>query len=177
MIFALLQGGQAWPWFSIPSLALSGVAGLLIGLAVRVERRAAEPIVPRWLWRNRTLAGANLATVGLGIVMMGPNIYLPMFGQSVLGLGPIAAGLLPASMSIDWPTTSAMSGRLYLRLGFRDTALVGAALVVLAAIGFLLLPYPGDGATDLGRPDRARRRLRPVVDPAAGRCAGEGHLA
>lgn len=143
VIFALLQGGQAWPWLSLPSLAAWCVAALLVATAVRVERRAAEPIMPRWLWRSRVLTGANLSMIGMGIVMMGPNTYLPTFGQAVLGLGAIAAGFLLATMSIGWPTASALSGRLYLRIGFRDTALCGAVLVVLAAAGFLALPYPG----------------------------------
>ena len=143
LIFALLQGGQAWPWLSAPSIVVFAIAVLLIVVTVRVERRAAEPIMPGWLWRHRVLAGANLSMVGMGLVMMGPNTYLPTFGQSVLSLGAIAAGLVLASMSIGWPVASALSGRLYLRIGFRDTALVGALVMVVAATGFLMLPYPG----------------------------------
>jgi Arabinose efflux permease len=143
LIFALLQGGQAWPWLSAPGIVAFAVASVLIGATAWVERRAAEPILPRWLWRHRVLAGANLAMVGMGLVLMGPNTYLPTFGQSVLGLGAIAAGLVLASMSIGWPLASSWSGRLYLRIGFRDTALCGAVLVVLAAFGFLALPFPG----------------------------------
>ena len=143
LIFGLLQGGQAWPWRSAPSLATFGTALVLLAATFRIERRAPEPIMPTWLWRNRVLAGANLSMVGMGLVMMGPNTYLPTFGQSVLGLGAIAAGLVLASMSIGWPLASAASGRLYLRIGFRDTALAGAGLIVVAAAGFLLLPYPG----------------------------------
>lgn len=75
--------------------------------------------------------------------MMGPNTYLPTFGQSVLGLGAITAGLVLASMSIGWPVASAFAGRLYLRIGFRDTALVGAVVMLIAALGFVMLPYPG----------------------------------
>lgn len=46
-------------------------------------------------------------------------------------------------MSIGWPIASAGSGRLYLRIGFRDTALLGAGIIVMAAAGFLLLPDNG----------------------------------
>jgi MFS family permease len=46
-------------------------------------------------------------------------------------------------MSIGWPVASSLSGRLYLRIGFRDTALAGGMLMASAAIGFLLVPYPG----------------------------------
>lgn len=141
-IFGLLQGGQAWPWWSPPGVAVFAIALVLLALTVWVERHAAEPVMPGWLWRRRVLAGSNLATVGMGIVMMAPSAYLPTFLQSVQGLGAIAAGLVLASMSIGWPTASALSGRLYMRIGFRDTALGGAVLIILASAGFVLLPDP-----------------------------------
>ena len=139
LIFALLQGGRAWPWLSAPSLAAFALAiGFAVALAA-VERRAAEPIQPRWLWRHPVLVGSNLSMIGMGLVMMGPSTYLPVFGQSVYGLGAIAAGFVLASMSIGWPVASALSPPLYLRFGYRDTALAGALLIVGAAIGFLVL--------------------------------------
>lgn len=141
-IFGLLQGGEAWPWRSVPSLAVFGASAALLAATVWVERHAAEPVLPGWLWRRRVLAGANLATVGMGLAMMAPSAYLPTFLQSVQGLGAIAAGLVLASMSIGWPTASALSGRLYMRFGFRDTALGGAALVVLASLAFVWMPQP-----------------------------------
>ena len=140
LMFGLLQGGQAWPWLSAPSVAVFALAALLIVALVWVERQAPEPIQPRWLWRHPVLIGSNLSMIGMGLVMMGPITYLPTFGQSVYGMGAIAAGFVLASMSIGWPLASALSARLYLRIGFRDAALIGAVLVVLAAGGFLGLP-------------------------------------
>jgi len=74
--------------------------------------------------------------------MMAPSIYLPTLMQSVQGLGAIAAGLVLASLNLGWPVAAAYSGRLYLRIGFRDTALAGAALVFLASLWFHFLPRP-----------------------------------
>lgn len=141
LILALLQGGVAWPWLSVPSIGVFVAAAVLLGVAVWTQRRAVEPILPGWLWHRRALAGTNLAMVGLGFVIMGPNAYLPLFAQSVFGLGAVAAGLVLASMSIGWPTASALSGQLYLRIGFRNTAMMGAVLMVLATGGFLAIPY------------------------------------
>lgn len=141
-IFALLQGGLAWPWWSWQSATAFAAAALLLVATIAVERRAAEPVMPGWLWRRRVLAGSNLATVGMGLTMMAPSAYLPTFLQSVQGLGAIAAGLVLAAMSIGWPMASAWSGRLYMRIGFRDTALIGALLIVAASSAFLLLPEP-----------------------------------
>ncbi len=141
-IFGLLQGGQAWPWLSAESLAVFAVTLVLLVAVVGVERRAAEPVMPGWLWRYRVLAGPNLATLGMGLVMIAPEAYLPTFSQSVQGLGAIAAGMVLASMSIGWPTASALSGRLYMRIGFRDAALAGAVLLVMASLGFIWIPEP-----------------------------------
>lgn len=141
LILGLLQGGTAWPWLSAPSIGVFVAAAILLALAVWTQRRAAEPIMPGWLWRHRALAGANLSMVGMGFVVMGPNAYLPTYAQSVFGLGAVAAGLVLASMSIGWPTASALAGRAYLRIGFRDTGLIGSVLICIAGAAFLALPY------------------------------------
>lgn len=142
IMFGVLQGGQAWAWASTPSLAIFAVALLLLALTVWVERRAPEPVMPGALWRRPVLVGSNLAMIGMGIVMMAPSSYLPTFLQSVQGLGAIGAGLVLAAMSLGWPAASALSSRLYLRVGFRDTAMLGAVLMVAASLAFLLMPSP-----------------------------------
>src|SRR5215813_10436239 len=136
-IFGLLQGGVAWAWRSPPSIAVFAVAAAATVAAVVVESRAAEPIVPPWFWRRRALAGSGLAAIGLGLLVTGPSIFLPTYGQAVLGLGAVAAGAVLAMMSIGWPLASAVSGGFFLRLGFRNTELIGAG-ICLAAIVFLL---------------------------------------
>lgn len=142
IIFGLLQGGQAWPWLSTTSIVIFAVSVALLVLTVYVERRAPEPVMPGWLWKRRELAMSNLTMVGLGAVIMAPSAYLPTFSQSVQGLGAIAAGLVLATMSIGWPLASTLSGRFYIRIGFRDTAAAGAVLLLIASIGFLLIPAP-----------------------------------
>lgn len=138
----LLEGGQGWPWFSLPSASLLGTVILLGVLSFRTEMKAADAIMPTWLWKNKTLAFTNLAMVGMGIVLMGPETFLPTFTQTSLGVGVIASGFILASISIGWPTASALSGKLYLRIGFRETSLIGAVLVFAACLGFLCIPQP-----------------------------------
>ena len=142
LILGLLQGGVAWPWWSLPSVLVFAVAlaaALLAGLA---ERRAAEPILPPWFWRSRVLSGSAVAAFGLGLLVIGPTTFLPTYGQSVLGLGAVAAGGVLAAMSIGWPLASSQSARLFLRVGFRDTMLVGAGICLVAVGSFLFAPDP-----------------------------------
>jgi EmrB/QacA subfamily drug resistance transporter len=138
LIFGLLQGGVAWAWASAPSIAVFAVAAAATVAAAVVESRAAEPIVPPWFWRRRVLSGSGLAAVGLGLLVIGPTTILPTYGQAVLGLGAIAAGAVLATMSVGWPAASWVSGRFFLRLGFRDTELIGAGICLAAIVFFLL---------------------------------------
>ncbi|MBW7909249.1 MAG: MFS transporter [Kiritimatiellae bacterium] len=141
-IVYLLEGGQRWPWFGKTGLALLATTLVLATLMVRVERAAAEPILPPWIWRNRTLVFTNLSMVFMGIVMMGPETFLPTFAQAALGLGIIASGFVLATMSIGWPIASGYSAKVYMRIGFRNASLIGALLLVLACVGFLFIPRP-----------------------------------
>lgn len=142
LIVFLLNGGQSWAWLSYQSIGLVILIVVLLFVSIWVEKRAKSPILPGWVITNPTFLGSNLAVVGLGITMMGPQTYLPTFMQSSLGFNIILSGLILTSMSIGWPTASALSGRLYLKIGFRNTELIGVVLVILSCAGFLLIPWP-----------------------------------
>lgn len=143
IIFAALEGGVGWPWLSAPSALVLGLAALLLVAFIWQERRAAEPIMPLWVFRRRVLVGTNLATLALGLLSIGVTSFLPTYAQGVLGVDAVTAGFLLGAMSISWPIASALSGRLYLRMGFRNAALIGTVLAVAAGAIFLAL---GPGA-------------------------------
>ncbi|MFJ3925488.1 MFS transporter [Streptomyces sp. NPDC090022] len=142
LLLALVQGGVAWPWTSAPSLALFAASAALAGAVVLVERRAAEPILPGWVWRRRTIAAVNLAMAALGLLMVAPMVFLPTYAQSVLGLDPIGAGFVMSVMTLSWPLSAALSQHVYRRIGFRDTAALGIALAAVILFSFTLLPHP-----------------------------------
>lgn len=141
-IIYLLEGGQAWPWLSVQSLSLLAAIVVLSLVTLKIENKAKEAILPAWAWKNRTLSFTNLAMIFMGIVMMGPETFLPTFSQVALGLGIIASGFVLASESIGWPTASALSGKLYLKIGFRNTSLIGTVFIIAACLGFLFIPWP-----------------------------------
>ncbi|MFD9751823.1 MFS transporter [[Kitasatospora] papulosa] len=143
LLTALVQGGVAWPWLSAPSLGLLGATAALGALTVLIERRAADPVIPGWVWRRRTIASVNLALGAMGLLMVAPTVFLPTYAQSVLGLGPIAAGFVLSVMTLSWPVSAALSDRVYNRIGFRRTAVIGMSGALLVLLCFPLLPYPG----------------------------------
>jgi Na+/melibiose symporter-like transporter len=134
IILGLLEGGVAWAWGSPTSYGVFSVGTAALAAFVLVERRAAEPVLPLWVLRRRVLVGGSLASAAIGVVLIGLVSYVPTYVQGVLGTGAVVAGFAVAAMTIGWPLAAALSGRLYLRIGFRDTALIGSAVVVAGSV-------------------------------------------
>ena len=133
LILGLLEGGQAWAWNSATSIAILAGGALLIAMFVAVQRRAADPVLPLWVFTRRVLLASAVIALLVGAVLLGLTTYVPTFVQTVLGTGPLVAGFALATLTIGWPIAAALSGRFYLRLGFRKTALIGSVLVVAGA--------------------------------------------
>ncbi len=144
LILGLLEGGQAWAWNSVPGIAVMAVGLALIGVFVLAQRRAAEPVLPLWVFTRRVLIASATIALLVGAVLFGFTTYIPTFVQTVLGTGPLVAGFALATLTIGWPISAALSGRFYLRIGFRRTALIGTVLVV---IGGVLTTLLGSGSS------------------------------
>jgi EmrB/QacA subfamily drug resistance transporter len=140
LIFALLSGGVRWAWLSLTSITIFAIALIALVAFVWQERRAAEPIMPLWIFEQRILVGSNLATVALGLLTIGLSSFLPTYAQGVLGASTLVAGFVIAVMSISWPLASAFSSKVYMRVGFRNAALIGAVICLIASLIFSALP-------------------------------------
>jgi EmrB/QacA subfamily drug resistance transporter len=151
VLLGLLEGGVAWAWGSSPSVLI--FAGGLVALVafVFVERKAAEPVLPLWVFSRRTLVGGNLTAVIVGAMTLGFSSYLPTFVEAVLGTGALVAGFALAAMTLGWPISAGLSGRVYMRIGMRDTALIGTVFIIGGTVLTALLtlessPWEAAGA-------------------------------
>ncbi|MEV6493574.1 MFS transporter [Actinoplanes sp. NPDC051633] len=138
VILGVLEGGQAWAWDSPISLAVLGVGLVLLVVFGFVERTAAAPVLPLWVFRRRLLVTSGQLAVGVGAILIGLSSYVPVYVQDVLGSGPLVAGFALAALTLGWPISASQAGKVYLRVGFRACALIGMALV-LAGVALLLL--------------------------------------
>ncbi|MDY7527785.1 MULTISPECIES: MFS transporter [Cryobacterium] len=134
LILAVLEGGQAWAWDSVPSIAAFATGAVLLVLFGLAERRAAEPVLPLWAFSRRLLLSTALISVGVGAILIGLTSFVPTYLEGVLGTPPLVAGLALAALTVGWPISAALSGRFYLRIGFRNTALIGVSIVLFGAL-------------------------------------------
>lgn len=138
VILGLLEGGHAWPWASPQGVGTLGGGAVLLAVFVLVERRAAEPVLPLWVLRRRLLAATAVVAVGVGVLLMGLTTYVPTYLETLLGVSPLTSGLTLAALTLGWPLAASNAGRLFLRIGFRSTVLIGAVVIVVSALALAL---------------------------------------
>ena len=141
VVLGLLEGGHAWPWSSWTTLAVFGISAALLVAFSAVERRAEDPVLPPWVLRRQVLLVTGGISVLVGALLLGLSSYVPLLGQEVLGASAIVSGFMLATLTMGWPIAAALSGRLYLSIGFRATGLLGGAMAVLGSL-VLVIPDP-----------------------------------
>jgi EmrB/QacA subfamily drug resistance transporter len=137
MLLAFVWAGDQYAWGSAQILGLLGFSMLMIVAFVRIESRAADPILPLDLFRNRIFVVSAVVVFLTGMGMFGSTTYLPLFVQGVIGTSATNSGLVITPMMLGMVVASATSGQISSRLGrYRVLGTLGAAVM---AFGMFLL--------------------------------------
>lgn len=139
-------GGVNYAWSSPQVLAL-GVAGAVALAAFGyVERRAAEPIIPPRLFRDRNFTLAQILSFLVGAVMLAVTNYLPQYMQFARGSSSTESGLLLLPLMFGMLGAQLTSGQIISRTGrYRAHPILGGALLVAGSL--VLLPLQASTAT------------------------------
>ena len=141
MILVASLGGNTYRWESAPIIALAVAAAILVVIFLGVERRAAEPIIPLPLLRNRTFAVTSAIGFVVGFAMFGAITFLPLYMQVVKGLSPTISGLRLTPLMAGLLITSISSGLIISRWGrYKVFPVVGTAVM---SVGLFLLSRVG----------------------------------
>ncbi|WP_027416762.1 MDR family MFS transporter [Aneurinibacillus terranovensis] len=134
LILILTQGGTVLPWNSLPLLILVGLFLSGFILFIIHEKNSSEPVMPLKIWNHRLIAAANIAALITGSIMIAVSSFLPTYVQGVMGQPPIISGFTLSMMSLGWPIASLIGGRLIIKIGYKKTALIGGAALVLGSV-------------------------------------------
>ncbi|MEE2052174.1 MDR family MFS transporter [Nocardiopsis tropica] len=129
--------GNDFAWISWQSGAMVAGSAVLLGLAVWVESRVSQPVIPLHLVVRRETAIAILASIAVGMAMFGGAVFLGQYFQLARGYSPTEAGLLTTPLMLGVLVSSTVSGRMVSNSG-RVKPYVVTGLVSLT-LGFLLL--------------------------------------
>lgn len=137
MLVWVSLAGQQFAWASWQTAALVGGSVVLIAAAVRVESRAAEPVIPLSLFRNRTLTLSVIASVAVGVTMFGTAVFLAQYMQIARGLSPTQSGLITAPLVVGSLLASTVIGQLVSRTGRYKAYMVAGAVLLTAGTALM----------------------------------------
>lgn len=131
LLYALLNGGSTYAWGSSTIIFLFIAAAIGIALFLWIETKVEEPMLPLSLFKIPVIAVSNIVGFLISFVLIGVNVYLPMWIQSILNHSATSSGLTLMPMSFAWPLASTFAGRYMYRIGSKFTTLIGVILVAL----------------------------------------------
>ena len=146
-LLALTSVGSGASWTAPQVLIELAVTVVSIGLFIPIEARAAQPIVPLSLFRNRTLLPVTGILFLYGAIMFGVTLYIPLFVQGVLGQSATGSGTILLPLVIMMSVTSILIGQIIGRIGSIRTFIVAG--MALVTVGAFLLSTMGVGTSFL----------------------------
>jgi EmrB/QacA subfamily drug resistance transporter len=130
-------GGTTYAWASAEIVGLGVLAVVALVAFVMVEQRAAEPVLPPALFRNRVFSVTSAIGFVIGFALFGALTYLPLFQQIVRGASPTESGLQLVPVMAGVLVASIASGQIITRTGrYKAWPIAGTAT---ATVGMILL--------------------------------------
>jgi EmrB/QacA subfamily drug resistance transporter len=145
LILLATWGGTQYAWGSMPIIALALITVAAAAGFCFVEGRAAEPMLPLHVFRNRNFSLAMTMTFLTGLAMFGAMTFLPLFQQTVQGESPTVSGLMLTPMMLGVTVTSIVAGQVTTRTGrYKVFPILGGAIMTA---GLYLLTGLGTGTS------------------------------
>lgn len=124
-------GGKQYAWGSATILAMIAALVVVIGVFIAVEARAEEPMLPLWLFRNRTFVLTSAIGLIVGLTMFAALAFLPTYLQMATGVSASVSGLLLIPMMVGLMLTLTASMGVITKTGrYRVFPPIGALLMI-----------------------------------------------
>jgi EmrB/QacA subfamily drug resistance transporter len=128
---------SSFDWISWQTFAMVGAGLVVLAIAVWVESRVAEPVVPLQIVKMRSTALAILASLAVGMAMFGGAVFLGQYFQVGRGYSPTQAGLLTIPMMAGVLVSSTVAGRLISKTGKIKPYIVAGTITLVAGFAGL----------------------------------------
>lgn len=133
LLYGFLAGEKSSIGFKnsiILSLLLS--SGMLV-IFYFVEKKAKEPIIPFEIF-TKTSIFVNLICFLTSAVLIGTDVYIPIYVQYVLGFSAMVSGFAMAPMSVSWLLSSVVIAKALPRYGERKVTVWSMLILLISCI-------------------------------------------
>lgn len=134
-LLAAISQGRVWGWGSVATMGCLLLSVSSLAAFVRVERRAAAPLIVLQWFRTRNFAFPVLSQMLTNFAYMGGFFLIPqVLGTRGLGLGESTKGYLVISRPLAFSLIAPLAALVTLRVGERIAGVVGALGVVVSMV-------------------------------------------
>ncbi len=142
LVYAVVDAVNAG-WGSTGTLLrLAGAAVLLVAFLV-IELRQRQPLMPFSIFRLRTLRGANIVGLLIGMSLFSMFFFISLYLQNVLHFSPIRTGVSYLPLAVGIIVSAGGASQLVTRVGFKAPLIAGMLLITGALLWFSQVPATG----------------------------------
>lgn len=135
----IFVSGENKSYNNIFIIILMVITIILLIAFYKIERKAKEPIIPFDIF-TKTSTIVNLISFLTSAILIGSNVYLPIYIQNVLGFSAKVSGLALAPMTVAWLIASVILGKCIVKYGAKVVILISNVILLIST---MLLPTVG----------------------------------
>lgn len=134
LMFALELGGKQYDWNSVQIISLFVSFFVFFAVFFFVELKAAEPILPLWLFKRRLFAASQILAFLYGATFIILTVFIPIFVQAVYGGTAKNSGLILTPMMLGSVAGSSMGGIFMTKTSYRNLMFVSVISYILGMV-------------------------------------------
>ena len=142
LVYAIVDAVNAGWGSSTTLLRLAGAAVLLIAFVI-IESRQRHPLMPFSIFRLRTLRGADIVGLLIGMSLFSMFFFISLYLQDVLHYSPIKTGISYLPLAVGIILSAGAASQLVTRIGFKPVLIAGLLLITGGLVWFSQVPAPG----------------------------------
>jgi EmrB/QacA subfamily drug resistance transporter len=142
LVYAVVDAVNAGWGSTATLLRLAGAAVLLVAFVV-IELRQRSPLMPFSIFRLRTLRGANIVGLLIGMSLFSMFFFISLYLQNVLHYSPIRTGISYLPLAVGIILSAGVASQLVTRLGFKTPLIGGLLLIAGGLLWFSQVPASG----------------------------------
>jgi EmrB/QacA subfamily drug resistance transporter len=142
LVYAVVDAVNAGWGSTATILRLAGAVLLLIAFVV-IEMRQRDPLMPFTIFRLRTLRGANIVGLLIGMSLFSMFFFISLYLQDVLHYSPIKTGISYLPLAVGIIISAGLASQLVNRLGFKLPLIAGMLLIAGGLLWFSQVPGTG----------------------------------
>ncbi|MCR3760040.1 MFS transporter [Clostridium felsineum] len=137
-LLTILGINENTKFLSLKILLPIAITIILLYLFYFIEKKASEPLIPFDIFSKQSNI-VNIISFLISGILIGTDVYLPIYIQNVLGYSATISGLSLASMSISWILSSFVLSKIIQKHGERLVIFISSLIILISSILFYSL--------------------------------------